>query len=73
MEAALPSYLTTNRRQLTMANLTSLHGPRPVATVPTSASYRTQPGRLVTFVGFVRPSFVTGFATTRPDTARQAA
>jgi hypothetical protein len=41
-----------------MSNLTSLHGPRPVATAPTGDAYRIQPGRLVTFAGFVRPSAV---------------
>jgi hypothetical protein len=56
-----------------MANLTRLHGPRPVATVPTSPSYRSQPGRLITFVGFVRPAYVTGFATPRPAVAAKAA
>ena len=41
-----------------MSNLTSLHGPRPVATAPTSDAYRILPGRLVTIAGFVRPSAV---------------
>jgi hypothetical protein len=56
-----------------MANVTSLHGPRPVATVPTSPSYRTQPGRRVTFAGFVRPAAITGFRSAAPAAARQAA
>jgi hypothetical protein len=56
-----------------MANLTHLHGPRPVATVPTSAAYRTQPTRLVTFAGLVRPSAVTGFATPTSTAASKAA
>ena len=57
-----------------MANVTSLHGPRPVATVPSSASYRVQPDWLVTFAGLVRPSVVTGFgAAARPEAARKAA
>ncbi len=57
-----------------MAKLTALHAPRPVATVPSSASYRIQPGRLVTFAGHVRASAVTGFhSTTRPEAADKAA
>ena len=57
-----------------MAKLTSLHATRPVATVPSSASYRVQPGRLVTFAGHVRASAVTGFrAAAGPDAARKAA
>ena len=57
-----------------MSNPTSLHGPRPVATVPSGDAYRTQPGRLVTFAGFVRPSAVAGFRTdVAPEAARKAA
>ena len=56
-----------------MAKLTSLHGPRPVATVPSSASYRVQPGWLVTVAGIVRASAVTGFGAARPEAARKAA
>ena len=58
-----------------MRNVTSLHGPRPVATAPTSDAYRIQPGRLVTFAGFVRPSAVarTEAASDARLAAKQAA
>ncbi len=57
-----------------MSNVTSLRGPRQVAVVPSSASYRVQPGRLVTFAGHVRPAAVTGFgAHEAPSAARKAA
>jgi hypothetical protein len=56
-----------------MANLTSLHGPRPVASVPSSASYRVPSGLLVTFAGLVRPSAVAASRTDRTDAARKAA
>jgi hypothetical protein len=57
-----------------MSNITSLRGARPVAVVPASASYRIQPGRLVTFAGLVRPAAVTGFATAdAPSAAKKAA
>ena len=45
-----------------MASITKLHGPRPVAVVPSSASYRTQPGRVVTVAGFADPAALAGFA-----------
>ena len=57
-----------------MTTITSLRRPRPVATVPTSPAYRSQPGRLVTVAGFVRPTAVTGFrAAPQPEATRQAA
>ena len=57
-----------------MRNLTSLHGPRPVATAPSSAAYRVQADRLVTFSGFVPPAAVTRVAPeARPAAARKAA
>jgi hypothetical protein len=55
-----------------MSNLISLHGPRAVATVPTSDAYRVLPGRLVTFAGFVRPSAVAR-TQAEPDARAEAA
>jgi len=57
-----------------MSNVTSLHGARPIAVVPTSAAYRVQPDRLVTFAGHVRPAAISGFrAVAAPSAARKAA
>ena len=57
-----------------MSNVTSLHGARPVAVVPTTAAYRVQPDRLVTFAGHVRPAAISGFrAVAAPSAARKAA
>jgi hypothetical protein len=56
-----------------MSNLASLHGPRPVASAPSSDSYRNRPGRLITVAGFVRPSAVTADRDDRPVAAKKAA
>jgi hypothetical protein len=56
-----------------MSNLASLHGPRPVATAPSSDSYRNRPDRLVTFAGFVRPSALTVDRDDQPVAAKKAA
>jgi hypothetical protein len=56
-----------------MANVTKLHGPRPVAVVPSSASYRTQPGRVVTVAGIADPAALGGFSTATPQAAKKAA
>ncbi len=57
-----------------MRTPTNLHGPRPVATAPSSDAYRIQPGRLVTFAGHVRASaLVAGTADASPEAAKQAA
>jgi hypothetical protein len=56
-----------------MSNLASLHGPRPVATAPSSASYRNRSGRFITLAGFVRPSAVTVERDGGPVAAKKAA
>ena len=57
-----------------MRTPTSLHAPRPVATAPSSDTYRIQAGRLVTFAGHVRASaLVAGSADPAPEAARKAA
>ena len=56
-----------------MASITKLHGSRPVAAVPSSASYRTQPGRVVTVAGFADPAALAGFASAAPQAAKKAA
>jgi hypothetical protein len=56
-----------------MSILASLHGPRPVAAVPSSDSYRNRPGRVVTFAGFVRASALTVDRDDRPVAAKKAA
>jgi hypothetical protein len=50
-----------------MANVISLRGSRPVATVPSTDSYRTSAAWLVTFAGFVRPAAVTVDRADRAD------
>ena len=57
-----------------MSNLASLHGPRPVATAPSSDAYRIRPGRLVTFAGHVPASALAAPHSDRgADAARKAA
>ena len=56
-----------------MASITKLHGPRPVAVAPSSASYRTQPGRVVTVAGFADSVALAAFASAAKQAAKKAA